>query len=264
MTANEVSLLTRAKRAPDVREANKQVIVCYLGRVDYEPMWALQRRIQTRLIEAKRQEPREVVPHVFLMVEHPPVYTLGKSGDATNLLLSETALTARGATFVHIDRGGDITYHGPGQLVGYPILDLGYFFTDIHRYMRQLEETIIRTCADFGLSADRVPGRTGVWVGPDARGLERKVCAMGIRCSRWVTMHGFAFNLNTDLGFFSHIIPCGINDRGVTSLAAERGEAIDETEVRARVMHHFADCFEADAQYLEGPEAQAFLKRFDA
>ncbi len=177
---------------------------------------------------AKRQEPPQRIPHVFLLVEHPPVYTLGKNGRLDHLLLSEEALRARGAEFFHIDRGGDITFHGPGQLVGYPILDLDRFFTDIHRYLRELEETIIRTCADYGLQAGRVAGRTGVWIGPDARGPERKICAMGIRCSRWVTMHGFAFNLNTDLRFFSYIVPCGIADRGVTSLAAELDRPVDE------------------------------------
>ena len=218
--------------------------------------------MQARLIAAKRKDPPEAAPHVMLLVEHPPVYTLGKNGDTAHLLLSEEALAARGATFFHIDRGGDITFHGPGQLVGYPILDLDRFFTDIHRYLRELEEAVILTCADYGLTAGRIPGRTGVWIGPDAKGPERKICALGIRSSRWVTMHGFAFNLNTDLGFFSHIIPCGITDRGVTSLAAERGEAVDEAEVRRRVVAHFAERFRARTTVLEAEEAQAFLNAF--
>jgi lipoyl(octanoyl) transferase len=197
------------------------VVVCDVGRAAYAPTWALQQRIQDRLIEAKRSDPPEAVPHVLLLVEHPPVYTLGKSGDADNLLLSEDELNARGASFFHIDRGGDITFHGPGQLVGYPILDLDRFFTDLGRYLRTLEEVIVRTCAGYGLDATRVDGRTGTWIGPDARGLERKICAMGVRCSRWVTMHGFAFNVNTDLDYFDYIVPCGIADRGVTSLAHE-------------------------------------------
>lgn len=179
------------------------------------------------------------------MVEHPHVYTLGKSGDASNLLLSEQELAARGAQYVPIDRGGDITYHGPGQLVGYPLLDLDRFFNDIHRYIRCLEDAVIRTCAEYAVQADRVAGRTGVWVGPDARGDERKICAIGIRCSRWVTMHGFAFNINTDLDYFEYIVPCGISDRGVTSLAAEVGHPIDEQQARARIAHHLAEVFGA-------------------
>lgn len=238
------------------------VIVCHLGRIDYLSAWELQKRLQARIIAAKRASPHEALPHVMLLVEHPPVYTLGKSGNRANLLLSPDGLAARGAAFYPIDRGGDITYHGPGQLVGYPILDLGRFFTDIHRYLRELEEMTIRTCADYSLEAARVPGRTGVWVGPDVRGLERKVCAMGIRCSRWVTMHGFALNLNTDLGFFDHIIPCGIADRSVTSLAAELGHAVDEADVRACLLHHFAQGFDALLTYLDGSDARAFLAGF--
>nr|WP_304187720.1 lipoyl(octanoyl) transferase LipB [Rhodothermus marinus]MBO2490867.1 lipoyl(octanoyl) transferase LipB [Rhodothermus marinus] len=238
------------------------VVVCHLGRVAYKPSWDLQKLLQARLVAAKRQEPPQRIPHVFLLVEHPPVYTLGKNGRLDHLLLSEEALRARGAEFFHIDRGGDITFHGPGQLVGYPILDLDRFFTDIHRYLRELEETIIRTCADYGLQAGRVAGRTGVWIGPDARGPERKICAMGIRCSRWVTMHGFAFNLNTDLRYFSYIVPCGIADRGVTSLAAELGRPVDEAEVRARLLRHFAERFEAALTIYEGDEAFAFLEDY--
>ncbi|MEM1093466.1 MAG: lipoyl(octanoyl) transferase LipB [Bacteroidota bacterium] len=221
------------------------IVAVHLGRSAYEPTWALQRQIQQRLIQAKRASPPEALPHVLLMVEHPHVYTLGKSGDASNLLLSEQELAARGAQYVPIDRGGDITYHGPGQLVGYPLLDLDRFFNDIHRYIRCLEDAVIRTCAEYAVQADRVAGRTGVWVGPDARGDERKICAIGIRCSRWVTMHGFAFNINTDLDYFEYIVPCGISDRGVTSLAAEVGHPIDEQQARARIAHHLAEVFGA-------------------
>ncbi len=238
------------------------VVVCYLGRVAYKPTWDLQKLLQARLVAAKRQEPPQRIPHVFLLVEHPPVYTLGKNGRLDHLLLSEEALRARGAEFFHIDRGGDITFHGPGQLVGYPILDLDRFFTDIHRYLRELEETIIRTCADYGLQAGRVARRTGVWIGPDARGPERKICAMGIRCSRWVTMHGFAFNLNTELRYFSYIVPCGISDRGVTSLATELGHPVDEAEVRTRLLYHFAERFEAALTVYEEAEAFAFLEDY--
>ena len=236
------------------------IIVCHLGRVAYEATWALQKQVQARLITAKRQDPPETLPHVLLLVEHPPVYTLGKSGDATNLLLSEDALAARGVRFFHIDRGGDITYHGPGQLVGYPLLDLDRFFTDLHRYMRALEEVAIRTCADYGLRAERVAGRTGVWIGSDEVGPERKICALGIRCSRWVTMHGFALNLNTDLSFFDHIIPCGIDDRSVTSLARELGRSIDEPDARTRLLRHFADYFDAQTTYLEHDDAFGYLE----
>lgn len=242
----------------------ESVIVCNLGRVAYKPTWDLQQRIQDRLIEAKRRPPPEPIPHILLLVEHPPVYTLGKSGDADHLLLSEDALDEHGASFFHIDRGGDITYHGPGQLVGYPILDLDWFFTDLGRYLRTLEEMIIRTCAAYDLTGTRVEGRTGTWIGPDERGPERKICAMGVRCSRWVTMHGFAFNINTDLDYFGHIVPCGIADRGVTSLAKELDHPVDEGEVRDHVVRHFAELFDAEPTVLEAPEAQAFLEDFTA
>ena len=238
----------------------RDVVVCELGRVAYEPAWAVQKAVQARLIAAKRATPPEALPHVLLLVEHPPVYTLGKSGDAAHLLLSEDALRARGASFFRIDRGGDITFHGPGQLVGYPILDLDRVFTDIHRYLRELEDVVIRTCADDGVHGGRVEGRTGVWIGPDARGPERKICAFGIRCSRWVTMHGFALNLNTDLAFFDHIVPCGIADRGVTSLARELDRPADEAAVRDRLLHHFSVRFGASLTRLAGADAFAFLE----
>jgi lipoyl(octanoyl) transferase len=198
----------------------------------------------------------------MLLVEHPPVYTLGKSGTGDHLLLDEAGLIGHGVAFHDIDRGGDITYHGPGQIVGYPILDLDRISTDLHRYLRHLEEVIIRSCADYGLPAGRVVGRTGVWVGLDEAGGERKICAMGIRCSRWVTMHGFAFNVNTDLSYFEHIVPCGITDRGVTTLARELGRPVDESEARARVIARFAEVFEADVTLLRGAEARAFLDGF--
>lgn len=241
-----------------------KVVVCDLGRMAYRPAWDLQRRIQSRLITAKRGSPPEHVPHVWLIVEHPPVYTLGKNGDASNLLASEELLRRRGAAFVEIDRGGDITFHGPGQIVGYPILDLDRFFTDVHRYLRELEEMVIRTCADYGVEGRRFEGRTGVWIGPDEQGPERKICALGIRCSRWVTMHGFALNVQTDLSYFSHIVPCGISDRGVTSLAREVGRDVDVRRVKDRLVHHFGVRFEAETSRLEGSEALEFLERFAA
>jgi len=239
---------------------SEDIVACHLGRVPYEPAWTLQNQIRDRLIAAKRQSPPEDLPHVLLLLEHPHVYTLGKNGDASNLLLTEDQLEAVDATFQPVDRGGDITYHGPGQLVGYPVFDLDRLFTDLGRYLRTLEEAILRTCADDGVAGTRVEGRTGVWVGPDDRGLERKICAMGVHCSRWVTTHGFAFNLNTNLDYFDHIVPCGIDDRGVTSLAAEVGHPVDEAEVRRRVLAHVADCFERSVATLDGEDARAFLQ----
>ena len=236
------------------------VTVCHLGRVAYEPAWDLQKQIQARLIAAKRQDPPLALPHVVLLVEHPPVYTLGKSGTASNLLVPQESLADHGAQFYRIGRGGDITFHGPGQLVGYPLLDLDRFFNDIHRYMRALEALLIGTCADYGVQAGRIAGHTGVWIGPDDAGPERKIGALGIRCSRWVTMHGFAFNLNTDLTFFDHIIPCGIADRGVTSLARELGRPVDEADARTRLVRHFAEVFGAQTTYLEPDAAFAYLE----
>jgi lipoyl(octanoyl) transferase len=218
--------------------------------MDYDAALQVQRTIQRHLIDDKRSDQPRLAPNVLLTVEHPPVFTLGKSGDETNLLASSESLRGLGATFVKTDRGGDITFHGPGQLVGYPIIDLDRFFTDIGRYLRTLEQVIIRTCASYGLDAGRVTGRTGVWI--DA-GLpeERKICAMGIRCSRWVTMHGFALNVNTDLEFFDRIVPCGIADRGVTSLATELGRPVDEEECRSRVIDMFGAEFGAPTEKVD-------------
>ncbi len=238
------------------------VVVCHLGHLAYREAWELQRQVQARLIAAKRSDPPTHLSHAMLLVEHPPVFTLGKSGDRGHLLLTEQVLAEKGAEFIQVDRGGDITFHGPGQLVGYPILDLDRFYTDIHRYLRELEKSIIATCSEYGLDADRITGRTGVWIGPDERGPERKICAMGIRCSRWVTMHGFALNMNTDLGWFDMIVPCGIGDRGVTSLARELGHSVDETEVAARFLKHFASRFEVDLISFHGFEARAYIDAF--
>ena len=181
----------------------------------------------------------------MLFVSHPHVYTLGKSGDISNLLLSESQLESKGATFYKINRGGDITYHGPGQVVGYPILDLENFFTDIHKFLRFLEDTIILTLEEYGLKAERSPGETGVWLDVGTP-FARKICAMGVRASRWVTMHGFALNVNADLGYFDNIIPCGIRGKAVTSLHVELGQAkVDEAEVKAKLLKHFLKLFEA-------------------
>jgi lipoyl(octanoyl) transferase len=217
-----------------------------LGRADYQPVWDLQTAIQQRLVDeklARRKEQKLYKPgdennDVLLFVEHPHVYTLGKSGDKANMLKGMAELANIDAEFIEIDRGGDITYHGPGQIVGYPILDLDKHFTDIHKYLRYLEEVIIRTCADYGIEADRIDGLTGVWIG------DQKICAMGIRCSRWVTMHGFALNVNTDLSYFNHIVPCGITDKEVTSLQEVLGHKVDESQVKKHLITHFQDVFD--------------------
>lgn len=240
----------------------QEVIACRLGRVRYEPTWELQRRIQSRLIAAKRAEPPEAVPHVMLLVEHDPVFTLGKSGDEDNLVWDERRLAEEGVEFHRIDRGGDITYHGPGQLVGYPILDLDRFFTDIHRYLRELEDAVIATLADHGIAGDRVAGRTGVWVGPDERGPDRKICAMGVRCSRWVTMHGFALNVSPRLEHFDGIVPCGIEDRGVTSMTLEARRPVDLPPVMDAFERHFAHRFGCAVRSLDGAAAWRFLEEF--
>lgn len=246
---------------------SRTVIVCDIGQMDYRPAWALQQRIQHRLITAKRRTPPEALPHVFLFVEHPPVYTIGKSGNRRNLLVSEEMLRRRGAEFVEIDRGGDITYHGPGQIVGYPILDLDRFVADIHKYLRRIEQTIINTCASYGVQGGRIAGRTGVWIDADATAdpgnkIARKICAMGIRCSRWVTMHGFALNVSTDLNWFSHIVPCGISDGNVTSLEKETERPVDPENVKEKIVHHFANRFEAQVRQFSGIVANEFLADF--
>lgn len=233
-----------------------------LGRVPYREAWALQARLQARLVEAKRAPGPVAPPHAVLVVEHPPVLTIGKSGDRANVVASAAGLEAAGAEVVEVDRGGDVTAHGPGQVVAYPVLDLDRLWTpegeslhDLHRYLRELEEAVILTCADWGVEAGRVPGRTGVWVGPDARGPERKVCAMGVRCSRWVTMHGLALNVATDLGLFDLIVPCGIEDRGVTSLGLEAPRPAAVEAVTDRLLVHLADRLGLEATERSGAAA---------
>ena len=196
-------------------------------------------------VRNRRENAGLSTPNHFLFVSHAHVYTLGKSGDLSNLLLNEEQLKTKGANFYKINRGGDITYHGPGQIVGYPILDLENFFTDIHKYLRLLEETIILTLADYGLEASRSQGETGVWLDVGTP-FARKICALGVRASRWVTMHGFALNVNTDLGYFDHIIPCGIRGKSVTSLRVElKRDQVDENEVKEKLLKHFLNLFEA-------------------
>lgn len=220
-----------------------------LGKKDYKETWLYQEKLFKQIVDLKIQNrnlecPKET-PNYFLYVEHPHVYTLGKSGDLSNLLLSEKQLEAKGATFYKINRGGDITYHGPGQIVGYPILDLENFFTDIHKYLRFLEEAIILTLAEYQIIGTRSEGETGVWLAVGTP-FARKICAMGVRASRWVTMHGFALNVNVDLGYFDNIIPCGIRGKAVTSLNVELGvDFVDEQEVKAKIAKHFSALFQS-------------------
>ena len=213
---------------------NKNIQFQDLGLKDYKDTWEYQEELFKGIVDLKIQNRREETnletPNYFLFVEHPHVYTLGKSGSLENLLLSEKQLEAKGASFYKINRGGDITYHGPGQIVGYPILDLDNFFTDIHKYLRYLEEAVIATIAEYGVIGERFDGLTGVWIEPNTP-RERKICAMGVKCSRWVTMHGIGFNVNSDLSYFNHIIPCGIEDKSVTSLQQELGRPLDFQEV---------------------------------
>lgn len=231
---------------------NKKVELQDLGYKDYKDTWDYQEALFKGIVNTKIKNRREnanlETTNYFLFVEHPHVYTLGKSGDMSNLLLNEEQLTKKGATFYKINRGGDITYHGPGQIVGYPILDLENFFTDIHKYLRLLEEMIILTLAEYGLKAERSPGETGVWLDVGTP-FARKICAMGVRASRWVTMHGFALNVNANLGYFDNIIPCGIRGKAVTSLNVELGKKhVDEAEVKAKLLSHFTALFEAELQ----------------
>ena len=228
---------------------NKTIQLQDLGNKDYKETWEYQEELFKGIVDLKIQNRREEntveTPNYLLFVEHPHVYTLGKSGDLENLLLSEKQLEAKGATFYKINRGGDITYHGPGQIVGYPILDLENFFSDIHKYLRFLEEAIILTLAEYGVESGRSDGETGVWLGVGTP-FARKICAMGVRASRWVTMHGFALNVNADLGYFDNIIPCGIRGKAVTSLNVELGvKKVDETEVKNKIVTHLATLFEA-------------------
>lgn len=231
-------------------EINKNIQVQDLGNRDYKGTWEYQEQLFKSIIDLKIENRKNnsqlPTPNFLLLVEHPHVYTLGKSGDISNLLLSDKKLQEKGATFYKINRGGDITYHGPGQVVGYPILDLENFFTDIHRYLRFLEEVIILTLAEYTIIGTRSPGETGVWLDVGTP-FTRKICAMGVRASRWVTMHGFALNVNADLGYFDNIIPCGIKGKAVTSLNNELGvEIVDMEEVKEKILKHFKILFEAE------------------
>lgn len=229
---------------------NKSIIFQDLGYKDFKETWdfqdALFKKTIALKIENRRENAGHITPNHFLFVEHPHVFTLGKSGDLSNLLVSEKELAEKHATFYKINRGGDITYHGPGQIVGYPILDLDNFFRDIHKYLRLLEEMVILTLAEYDLKAERSPGETGVWFDVGTP-FARKICAMGVRASRWVTMHGFALNVNADLGYFDLMIPCGIKDKAVTSLNVELGKVqVDEALVKQKLRKHFSTLFEAE------------------
>jgi lipoyl(octanoyl) transferase len=233
----------------------KKVLDVYdLGRSPYRSTWDLQKSVQKLLIDQKKaRRSGEIIEieqnDLLLFVEHPHVYTLGKSGKSAHLLKAIEELSQIDAEFIEIDRGGDITYHGPGQIVGYPILDLDRHFTDIHKYLRFLEEVIILTCAEYGIEAGRIEGLTGVWVG------DEKIAAMGIRCSRWVTMHGFALNVNTNLTYFDHIVPCGISNKAVTSLSKLLNKPVNETEVKKYLLKHFSEVFEIEInEEIQKPE----------
>jgi lipoyl(octanoyl) transferase len=231
---------------------NKKIIFRDLGLIDYKVCWDYQEKLFNEIIQQKISnrylpEEKQIPTNNFLLfVEHPHVYTLGKSGDESNLLLNEKQLEEKNSSFYKINRGGDITYHGPGQIVAYPIIDLDNFFTDIHKYLRLLEETIIVTLKEYGIEGNRSKGETGVWLESENKLRARKICAMGVRCSRWVTMHGWGFNVNADLNYFNNIIPCGINDKAVTSLNKELGQEINIPEIKEKLIINFAKLFEAE------------------
>jgi lipoyl(octanoyl) transferase len=245
----------------------QEVIFSDLGKMGYAQAWDYQEELLRENVRVKSElrrraeeapatalapeflvrEPREdedlSTKNYLLFVEHPPVYTLGKSGRTENMLMNEETINEKGMEFFRTNRGGDITFHGPGQIVGYPILDLEKFYTDIGRYLRDLEEVVISMLAEYGIHGDRSPGETGVWIDPDRKGSERKICAIGVRCSRWITMHGFAFNVNTDLAYFGNIVPCGIPGKQVSSLEKELGRPVPVEEVKQRLKNQFERVF---------------------
>ncbi|MBL3654558.1 lipoyl(octanoyl) transferase LipB [Fulvivirga sediminis] len=231
---------------------NKKVKLIDLGTIDYKEAWDYQTELFDKVvnikIENRKAEDNDpiITDNYLIFCEHPHVYTLGKSGHPENLLINDEQLKEKEATFYRINRGGDITYHGPGQIVGYPILDLDNFFTDIHKYLRFLEEAIIKTLKEYGIEAGRIEGLTGVWIDHIERKNPRKICALGVKSSRWVTMHGFAFNVNVDLNYFKNIVPCGIDDKAVTSLEQELGTRQDINEVKAKLKRHLAALFEME------------------
>jgi len=246
----------------------QEVLFKDLGRADYKQVWDYQESLLQDNVRIKTEARQmavhgaaegslltagEVAPattHYLLFVEHPPVYTLGKSGHMEHVLIDEDSMLQKGIQFFRINRGGDITFHGPGQIVGYPILDLERFYTDIGKYLRHLEDVIILTLKTYGIEGHRSQGETGVWIEPGVKGRERKICAIGVRCSRWITMHGFAFNVNTDLNYFGDIVPCGIQDKQVTSLEKELGHPVDIEEVKAEVRRRFEEVFDVELRTL--------------
>ncbi len=224
----------------------QKIIFRDLGQMNYQAAWDLQETLLKENVRRKSTTGGALsTEHYLLFVEHPPVYTLGKSGNKAHVLLSDEELETSQIEFFHTNRGGDITFHGPDQIVGYPILDLEKYYTDIGKYLRNLEEVMILTMAEYGIKGERSAGETGVWIDPDLPGRERKICAIGVRCSRWVTMHGFAFNVNTDLSYFNHIIPCGIVNKQVTSLQQELGRKLEMQEVKEKVKRNFEQVFES-------------------
>jgi lipoyl(octanoyl) transferase len=247
------------RRSVTCTSMSQTVIFRDLGQMPYQQAWDLQEQLLQQNLQAKtaarnrlalqeageagEQEEQAETSHYFLMVQHPPVYTLGKSGKEEHILITNEERERRGIEYFKINRGGDITFHGPGQIVGYPVMDLEKFYTDIGRYLRSLEEVIICTLAEYGIRGERSSGETGVWIEPGVKGRERKICALGVRCSRWITMHGFAFNVNTDLSYFDHIVPCGIYNKQVTSLQNELGHALSMEEVKEKVKANFEKVF---------------------
>ena len=229
---------------------NRQIKFIDLGTMDYKETWDFQQNLFDEIVEIKKKNRKNntniKTPNYFLFVEHPHVYTLGKSGNLSNLLIDENQLKNKNASFYKINRGGDITYHGPGQIVGYPILDLENFFTDIHKYLRFLEQTVIQTLDNFGIKGERNDGKTGVWIDIDTP-FPKKICAMGVRASRWVTMHGFALNVNVDLDYFNNIIPCGLTDNVVTSVNKELNQSeADITEIKNVLKSCFSETFNSE------------------
>ena len=224
----------------------KKVVFEDIGESTYKEVWDYQEKLLQQNVECKRSS--EPTTNYLLFTEHAPVYTLCKNGNAMHVLVSEQQRMQKGIEYFHINRGGDITFHGPGQLVAYPIFDLDQFKTDLGWYLRSLEEVIILTMTEYGLQGDRSKGETGVWIDPSNKGHERKICALGIRCSKWITMHGFAFNVNTDLSYFNYIVPCGIQNKKVTSLEKELGHTVPMNEVKEKIKKNFEKVFEVEIE----------------
>jgi lipoyl(octanoyl) transferase len=231
---------------------NRKTQFIHLGLIDYQQAWDYQASLFEKILEVKKAnrdlpvEQQKPTENFLIFCEHPHVYTLGKSGDESNLKIKKENFHTIQASYVHTNRGGDITYHGPGQIVGYPVIDLENFFTDIHQYMRLLEEAVIQTLAEFGIASGRIPGLTGVWLDPDNESRARKICALGVKTSRWVAMHGFAFNVNADLNYFDYIVPCGIDDKAVTSMEFELGKKQDMKAVEEILKTKLAHLFEME------------------